>query len=121
MKLRHPSVVVPLAFIMSPLLAMAGEPLSNCVELGNDQQIIRAGGGDQIFLRDGQSHYRLEFARNCDAVMMTSNIKINSDGQPNRLCPVGTRVRAGTSTCSVETIELISSEEFAKHRQRARR
>ncbi len=106
--------------LTSPL-AMAGEPLPDCVPLGGAQEIIRAGGGNQIFVRDDQSHYRLEFARNCDAVKIASTIKVSADGQPDRLCPAGTTVRTNTSTCAVKTVELISADEFAKGKRRARR
>jgi len=119
MKSRHLSTLALLAF--APLLAMAGEPVTDCVELGSSQEIVRAAGGDQIFLRDGQSHYRLGFARNCDAVMMTPTIQISADGQLDRLCPAGTKVRTKTSTCDVSVVETISPEEFAKRKQRARR
>ena len=62
-----------LALGLSPFFAMAGEPVADCVALGSSQEIVRAGGGGQIFLRDGQSHYRLGFARNCDSVTILRN------------------------------------------------
>ena len=110
-----------LALGLSPFFAMAGEPVADCVALGSSQEIVRAGGGGQIFLRDGQSHYRLGFARNCDSVTMTPTIQISADGQADRLCPAGTKVRTKTSTCDVSVVETISAEEFAKRKQRVRR
>ena len=73
------------------------------------------------FLRDGDAHYRLVFAQNCDSVATTSTLKIMAEDQPNRLCPAGTMVRTRTDYCRVKAVETISAEEFAKRQRLARR
>ena len=121
MKPRHLSTIALLALALAPPLVMAGEPVADCVALGDNQEIIRAGGGNYILLRDDQAHYRLEFARNCGSVTRTPTIKISADGQPDKLCPSNTTVQTHTSTCAVKTVELVSAEDFAKGKRRARR
>ena len=49
------------------------------------------------------------------------NIKISTDGQDNRLCPSGTKVRTKQANCAVDAVELISAEEFAKRKKRSSR
>ena len=101
--------------------ASASESATECVDLGSDQEIVRAGSGQQIFLRDGQAHYRISFARACDSIQLTPSIKISTDGQDNRLCPSGTKVRTKQANCAVDAVELISAEEFAKRKKRSSR
>lgn len=101
--------------------ASASESATECVDLGSDQEIVRAGSGQQIFLRDGQTHYRIGFARACDSIQMTSSVKISTDGQENRLCPSGTKVRTKEANCAVNALEVISAEEFDKRKKRGSR
>lgn len=97
--------------------ASASESATECVDLGSDQEIVRAGSGQQIFLRDGQTHYRIGFARACDSIQMTPSLKIITEGQENRLCPSGTKVRTKQANCAVSAVEVISAEEFAKRKK----
>jgi len=97
--------------------ASASESATECVDLGSNQEIVRAGSGQQIFLRDGQTHYRIGFARACDSIQMTPSLKISTDGQDNRLCPSGTKVRTKQANCAVNAVEIISAEEFAKRKK----
>jgi len=108
-----------LAFIA--FTASASESATECVDLGSNQEILRAGSGQQIFLRDGQTHYRIGFARTCDSIQTTSSLTISTDGQENRLCPSGTKVRTKEANCAVNAVEVISAEEFAKRKKRGSR
>lgn len=101
--------------------ASASESVNECVDLGSDQEIVRAGSGQQIFLRDGQTHYRIGFARTCNSIQVTSSIKIRAEGQENRLCPSGTKVITREANCDVSVVEPISAEEFTKRKKRASR
>ncbi|MFT3668332.1 MAG: hypothetical protein QM795_07070 [Pseudoxanthomonas sp.] len=101
--------------------ASANEPVTECVDLGARQDIVRTGSGQQIFLRDGQSQYRIGFARACNSVQTTSSIKISTDGQDNRLCPSGTKVITKEANCEVNAVEVITAEEFAKRKKRGSR
>ena len=121
MKPKHALSLLLLTSVLAPLSAFANEPLTDCKDLGNDQQIVRTAGGQHIFLRDGESHYRLVFARDCSSVATASTIKITADDQPDRLCPTGTIVRTNNDVCRVQAVESIPAEEFAKRQKRARR
>lgn len=48
---------------------------------------------------------------------MTPSLKISTDGQDNRLCPSGTKVRTKQANCAVNAVEIISAEEFAKRKK----
>jgi hypothetical protein len=121
MNARHAALSLLFCLCLSPALASAQEPVTECVSLGGDQEIVRGGDGEEVFLRNGDAHYRLGFSRNCGAVLMTRTITISTDDQADRLCPSGSKVRARQSTCQIATVEAISSEDFAKHKQRHRR
>ena len=93
MNARRPTpLLFALALAIAPAACFAGEAITECVDLGNDQEIVRNAGGQQLFLRNGSDHYRVAFERSCDSIMMTPRIDISTDGQANRLCPANTRV-----------------------------
>ena len=121
MNIRHAISLVLLSVVATTASASTTEPVTACVDLGPSQDIVRKGSGQQIFLRDGDAHYRIAFARGCTSVSMTSSIDISTDGQQNRLCPAGSTVRTKEERCAVSAVERISAEEFAKHKKRAAR
>ncbi|SDQ65702.1 hypothetical protein SAMN05428982_1993 [Pseudoxanthomonas sp. CF385] len=120
MNLR-PVLSLALLGLASIAFTASASESAECVDLGSDQEIVRAGNGQQIFLRDGQTHYRIGFARSCDSIQMTSSVKIVTDGQENRLCPSGSKVRTKETNCAVSALEVISAEEFAKRKKRGTR
>ena len=81
--------------------AAKGEPVTDCVDLGDDQEIVRAGGGQQFFLRNGNEHYRVSFQHSCDSILTTPRVDISTQGQANRLCAADTRVKTKRDTCRV--------------------
>jgi hypothetical protein len=121
MNARHAALSTLLCLSLSPMLAVAQEPVTECVNLGEDQEIVRGGDGEEIFIRDGEAHYRVGFNRSCGAVLMTRTITISTDDQSGKLCPSGSKVQARQSTCQISAVEAISAEEFAKYKQRFRR
>ncbi|WAC64089.1 hypothetical protein OVA13_04730 [Pseudoxanthomonas sp. SL93] len=114
-------VLLMLTASAAPLLAWAGEPVSACVSLGNDQEIVRAGNGDQFYLRDGQAHYRVAFRNSCDSITITPTVEISTNGQVGQLCPRDTKVKTKRDICRVQSIEQITAEEFTRKRNLARR
>jgi hypothetical protein len=118
----NPRLLTSLLFVSSlaPLAAQAGEPVTACVSLGNDQEIIRAGGGEQFYLRDGQSHYRVAFRNSCAAITMTPTVEISTNGQVGQLCPQDTKVMTKRGNCRVSAVEQITADEFAARKRRAR-
>jgi hypothetical protein len=119
--LRAPSTLLTLALAIAPVAAFAGDAITDCVDLGNDQEIVRAGGGQQFFLRNGDDHYKVAFQHSCDSILITPRIDISTGGQPNRLCAVDTRVRTSRDTCRVASVETMTADEFAKRKKRASR
>lgn len=110
-----------LVLAIAPSAAFAGEAIAGCVDLGNDQEIVRATGGQQFFLRNGSDHYRVAFQGSCDSIMVTRRIDISTGGQANRLCAADTRVKTARDTCRVASVETMTVEEFAKRKKRAAR
>lgn len=96
------------------------QALGDCVTLGAGKEIVRAGNGQQFFLKDGDSHYRIAFKNSCSSIVTASKLEISTDGETNRLCPQGTQVRTKRDTCKVGEVERIDADEFA-NRKRARR
>lgn len=122
MNSRRPTpLLLALALAIAPVAAFAGEAVTDCVDLGNDQEIVRAAGGQQFFLRNGSDHYRVAFQHSCDSIMLTPKVDISTDGQANRLCATGTRVKTSRDTCRVASVETMTPEEFAKRKKRSAR
>ncbi len=121
MNIRAALHLAILSLASTAFAASASESIPDCVDLGNDQEIVRNSGGQQIFLRDSQNHYRIGFTHNCGSVMVTPSIAISTDGQQNRLCPSGSKVRTKRDTCDISAVEIITAEDFAKRKKRAAR
>lgn len=117
---RFTPALLAFALALLPSAAFAGEALADCVELGNDREIVRPGG-QQFLLRDGTNHYRVSLLRSCDSLSIASRIDISTDDQANRLCPADTRIRTDRDTCRVASVETMTAEEFAKRKKRAAR
>lgn len=110
-----------LALVAGNALAADGSNLAECVDLGNHQQIVRAGGSEQFFLKDGDSHYRIGTGRGCGSLAIASKIEISTDGTANRLCPTGSKVETNREICRVDQVTTISAEDFARRQARSRR
>lgn len=109
------------ACVFSSQAAEQGTPLTDCVTLGNQQEIVRTGGGgDRFFLKDGDNHYRVAFRRSCGSISTTSKVEISTAGEANRLCPQDTRVETDRDVCEVSEIQPITADEFARRQKRAR-
>ena len=96
-------------------------PISDCVDLSANQEIVRSGGAQNMLLRDGDAHYLIDFRGNCSSLATASTIEISTDGAANRLCPKGSKVKTNRSTCSVGKVEAIDADEFAALKKRASR
>ena len=99
----------------------AGEPITDCVTIGQDHQILRTGGPQSVLLKDGDSHYRVSLQNTCDSLAIASRIEIASEGQANRLCPTGSVLKTNRDSCRVSKVTTISAEEFAIKQRRMRR
>lgn len=101
--------------------ASANTPLTDCVDLGGGQEIVRSGGTQSMLLRDGQSHYLIGFRGDCSSLATASKIEIVTDATANRLCPTGSKVQTNQATCTVAKVESIDAEQFAARKKRASR
>ena len=122
MNSRRPTrLLLAMALAMAPIAAFAGDAITECVDLGDDQEIVRAGGGQQFFLRNGSDHYRVSFQHSCDSILTTPRVDISTQGQANRLCAADTRVKTKRDTCRVASVESMTADEFAVRKKRASR
>jgi len=96
-------------------------PITDCVDLSSNQEIVRGGGAQSMLLRDGDAHYVVGFRGDCASLATASSIEISTDGAANRLCPKGTKVKTNRSTCSVGKVQTIDADEFANLKKRASR
>ncbi|MFL6591624.1 MAG: hypothetical protein ACJ8GK_02805 [Luteimonas sp.] len=117
-----------LLLLSLPLLACAGaaaaappaDPLPACVDLGANHEAFRYAN-QALLVADGDAHYKLSFdSDGCNALQAASSVDIATDGQPNRLCPSGSRVTASAMSCSVSKVNRISADTYLAYQRRAR-
>jgi len=97
----------------------AGSALDGCVELGSGHSIVRQND-QQFFLKNGEQHYRVALSGACNGLSIASRIQISSDGEENRLCPTGSKIKTNRDTCRIGEVTLVDADEFAR-RARMRR
>ncbi len=109
-------------FFGGSLGASAAEnaPLTGCVDLGADQEIVRAGGSRSMLVRDADQHYLVTFRDDCGSLAMTSSVRIVSEGSEGRLCPTGSVVKTKRDNCVVRGVETIDAEQFTNRKRRTR-
>lgn len=108
------------ACVFSSQAAGQDTPLTDCVALGSQQEIVRAGGGDRFFLKDGDNYHRVAFRHSCGSISTTSKVEISTAGEVNRLCPQDTKIETDRDICEVGQVQQISADEFAQRKKRAR-
>jgi len=96
-------------------------PISQCVDLGKNQEIVRSGGGQNFLLRDGDAHYLVTFRDGCSSLATTPSLSIVTGESSNRLCPEGTVVKTKRDNCTVAKVETIGADEYASRKRRASR
>lgn len=106
-------------------LAIAGqvraEATGDCIALSGDHQVVRSGGGQNILLRNGDQHYRINFRDACSSVATSSKISFSTEGAGgNMLCAGSTHVLTQQDSCAIASVEPIDGSEFAR-RARMRR
>lgn len=100
--------------------AAPGDQLSDCIQLSPAHQAARSGS-QYLIIRSEDTHYRLGFGGACDAIALSSNVAISTDGKSNRLCPTGTQVSSKRDDCSVRSVEEITAREFERYVKRSMR
>lgn len=114
------AATVLLVFAGTAVQAKEAGAITECVDLAQGNQIVRSGGGNHFLLKDGDSHYKVEFSRGCGSLPTASKITIKTGEQVNRLCPSGTVVVTNRDSCSVGAVSPVDAEEFARQQRRRR-
>jgi hypothetical protein len=104
-----------------PVTGLAKEisPMADCVTLSPDHQAARFGS-QYLAIRDGDTHYRVEFGGSC-AALQSASVVVTSDRAPNRLCATGSRVSSKAGDCMVSKVTVIDEAEFERYARRPRR
>jgi hypothetical protein len=125
MQLHHRFVVVAAACIAFAGTSQARQPptpktpLDDCVTLGPNHQAF--GFGKQyLLIQDGDSHYRLAFRGDCEALSLSTQVVISTAGETNRLCPQATKVNSRSRSCSVSSVDRIDADRYARYRKTSR-
>ncbi len=115
-------VAVAASASASPARAADTPSTSDCVQLGSDQKIVRAGVSRNILLRNGQDHYVVHFQNDCSTAGYSRKLSFFTEGQPGLLCGAGrSQLRTDADHCRVAQIEPIDAATFQKKaRQRTR-
>ncbi|WP_343652006.1 hypothetical protein [Stenotrophomonas sp.] len=94
----------------------------DCVQLGNDQQLVRANASRDVLLRNGSEHYRVHFQEDCSKAAYSRKLTFSTDGQPGQVCGAGrTQLQTDRGQCTVARVEAIDADTFKqKARQRSR-
>ena len=95
------------------------EKLSECVDLPAGYEMARFGS-QYLLVKDGDNYYRLGFSGSCDAIAMSSIVKISTKGQADRLCPAATRVSTKRDMCGVREIVRIDEDEYGRYARKRR-
>lgn len=119
------ALLVALAVSASAAPVHAADTLStssDCVQLGSDQQLVRAGASRNILLRNGQDHYVVHFQDDCSAAGYSRKLSFATDGQQGLLCAAGrSQLNTDSSRCILSQIEPVDEATFKKKaRQRSR-
>lgn len=114
-------IAVLLAGTLAPAAYATENALTDCVDLGNDREIVRSGSSEAFLLRDGDSHYVVSLRGSCGSLTTASKIEIQTNGAGNRLCAKGSKVQTNRAICQVASVETIDAEQFAQRKKRASR
>jgi hypothetical protein len=95
------------------------QPLSDCVDLAPGSQMTRFGS-QYLLVKDGDAHYRIGFNGNCSAISLTTQVKLRTGDQDNRLCPSGTRVLTKRDSCTARDVVLVDEDAYASYVRRSR-
>lgn len=127
----HPlcALFATLAMSAGTLLAMPAHaddtPASgtgDCIQLGSDQQLVRAGASRNVLLRNGQDHYVVHFESDCGKAAYSRKLAFITDGQTGQVCGSGrSELRTDAGNCTITRLEPIDAATFKqKARQRTR-
>jgi len=123
------TLLTSLALSAGTLLAMPAHAADvpsagteDCIQLGSDLQLVRAGASRNILLRNGQDHYLVHFKDDCSKAGYSRKLTFVTDGEQGQVCGAGrTELRTDGGYCAVASVEPIDATAFKqKARQRSR-
>ena len=94
-----------------------GEKLTECVDLPAHYEAARSGS-QYLVVKDNDDYFRIDLGRSCNAITLSSNVKISTKGEANRICPTGTQVSSKHSRCDAREVIRIDQDEYQKYAQR---
>lgn len=119
-KLKSTLLLVALAGLATAAHArQENEKLADCVDLPADYQAARFGS-QYLLVKDGDNYYRIGFSGSCSAISLSSNVKIATQGQANRLCPNDTKISTKHDSCSAREVVRVDQDEYEKYARRQR-
>ena len=120
LKFKSALILVALASCAtSAHAANDNEPLADCVDLSAASEMARFGS-QYLLVKDGDAHYRIGFGGGCSAIALSTNVKIVTDGQANRLCPKGTRVAVKKDSCAAREVLRVDEREYEIYARKRR-
>ena len=124
MSTKFKPVLVLVLLACCPFVSVAQsrgvEPLADCVTLSSDHQLQRFGS-QYLLVKDGEAYYRIGFGGSgCSAITLSSNLKIATEGQADRLCPADTRVITKRDSCAAREVKRVDENEYAKYVRKRR-
>ena len=112
------SLFIALAAVASAADArQEGEKLAECVDLPAGYEAARFGS-QYLLVRDNDDYFRIDLGKSCNAIALSSNVKISTKGEANRICPTDTRVSSKHSRCDAREVVRIDQSEYRKYAKR---
>ena len=93
------------------------EKLVECVDLPANYEAARSGS-QYLLVKNNDDYFRIDLGRSCNAIALSSNVKISTKGEANRMCPTDTRVSSKHSRCDAREVIRIDQDEYQKYARR---
>jgi len=107
------------ALAFSAQARQENEKLTECVDLPAGYEVARFGS-QYLLVKDGDNYYRLGFGGSCNAIAMSSTVKISTKGQADRLCPAATRVSTKRDACNAREVVRVDEDEYERYARKRR-
>ena len=119
-KITSVLLLITLATLASTALAREEEQkLAECVDLPATYQATRSGS-QYLLIKDNDDYFRIDVGSSCNAIALSSNVTISTQGENNRICPAGTQVASKHSRCNVREITRIAQTDYDRNARKRR-
>ncbi len=93
------------------------EKLAECIDLPANYEAVRSGS-QYLLVKNNDDYFRIDLGSGCNAIALSSVVKISTEGEANRICPTGTRVSSKHSRCDAREIIRIDLDEYKRYARR---